>query len=246
MPAYNAEATLERTFRDLPDPLRDRVILVDDASRDRTVDVARELGIEVLRHDTNRGYGANQKTCYAAALDRGAEVIIMVHPDYQYDARLALVMADLIRFGTCDVVLGNRIRTRREALDGGMPKWKYFVNRSTTFVENLILGQSLGDFHSGFRAYSREVLETIPFENNSDDFAFDQEFLVQAVAAGFKIGDVPVPVRYLSESSSIGLRRSVTYGFGGIRAVGAYYLTKWRLLRDPRFMGLSQRRKHPQ
>lgn len=246
MPAFNAEATLERTFRDLPDVFQDRVILVDDGSGDRTVELADELGLEVVCHVSNKGYGANQKTCYRAALERGAQIVIMVHPDYQYDSRLTLVMAELIRFGTCDMVLGNRIRTRREALDGGMPKWKYFVNRTSTFVENFILGQSLGDFHSGFRAYSRELLETIPFENNSDDFAFDQELLVQAVAAGFKIGDIPVPVRYLSESSSIGLRRSMTYGLGGIRAVGAYYLTKWGLLRDPRFLGLSRKRKRPQ
>lgn len=243
MPAYNAEATVEQTFADLPVQLQRRVILVDDGSTDRTVEVARRLGIEVLQHDRNRGYGANQKTCYRAALDRGATVVIMVHPDYQYDSRVALVMAELIRFGICDMVLGNRIRTRHEALDGGMPKWKYFINRSSTFLENMILGQSIGDFHSGLRAYSSQLLEAVPFEHNSDDFAFDQEFLVQAVAYGFRIGDVPVPVRYMSESSSIGFRRSVRYGLGGLAAIGTYYLTKLGMSDDPRFAGAKQSRR---
>lgn len=235
MPAYNAGATLEQTFRDIPAELQGNVILVDDCSSDDTVAIARTLGIEVIRHERNRGYGGNQKTCYRAALDKGASVVIMVHPDYQYDSRVSLIMADFIRLGICDMVLGNRIRTRHEALKGGMPKWKYFVNRSSTFLENLILGQSIGDFHSGFRAYSRELLETVPFECNSEDFAFDQEFLVQAVAYGFRIGDVPVPVRYMDEASSIGFRRSLKYGLGGLAAIGAYYLTRIGLSRDPRF-----------
>lgn len=242
MPAYNAEATVEHTFHDIPPQLQKNVILVDDCSSDATVDIARRLGIEVIRHERNRGYGGNQKTCYKAALERGAEVVIMVHPDYQYDSRVSLIMADLIRFGICDMVLGNRIRTRHEALKGGMPKWKYFVNRSTTFLENLILGQSIGDFHSGFRAYSRELLEAIPFESNSEDFAFDQQFLVQAVAYGFRIGDVPVPVRYMNEASSIGIRRSLKYGLGGLAAIGTYYLTKVRIASDPKFVGARESR----
>lgn len=242
MPAYNAEATLRHTFEDVPVALKGNVILVDDGSRDDTVRVADELGLQVIRHDRNRGYGANQKTCYRAALDQGAEIVIMLHPDYQYDSRVSLVMAELIRLGICDMVLGNRIRTRHEALSGGMPKWKYFVNRTSTLLENLILGQSIGDFHSGFRAYSRSLLETIPFDHNSDDFAFDQQFLVQAVAYGFRIGDVPVPVRYMDEASSIGFRRSVRYGLGGLGAIGTYYMTKAHLSNDPKFLGARQSR----
>jgi glycosyltransferase involved in cell wall biosynthesis len=243
MPAYNAAATLRRTFDDIPASLKGRIILVDDASVDDTVAVAEGLGIEVIRHEANRGYGGNQKTCYAAALDRGAEIVIMLHPDYQYDSRVSLVMAEFIRLGICDMVLGNRIRTRREALAGGMPKWKYFVNRTSTFAENFVLGQTVGDFHSGFRAYSRELLQTIPFAENSDDFAFDQEFLVQAVAFGFRIGDVPVPVRYMDEASSIGFRRSVRYGLGGLGAIAKFFLSRAGLSRDPRFTGARESRQ---
>lgn len=243
MPAYNAEATVRQTFEDIPDPLKGNVLLVDDGSKDETVEIAESLGIEVIRHEQNRGYGGNQKTCYAAALARGADIVIMLHPDYQYDSRVSLIMAELIQFDICDMVLGNRIRTRQEALRGGMPKWKYFINRLSTFFENFILGQSIGDFHSGFRAYSRELLETIPFHENSEDFAFDQQFLVQAVAYGFRIGDVPVPVRYMDEASSINFRRSVRYGVGGLGAIGTYFLYKFGLSRDAKFKGAKQSRK---
>lgn len=243
MPAYNAELTLRQTYEDIPEQLKQRVILVDDCSTDDTVDVANELGLVVIRHKSNEGYGGNQKTCYRAALDRGADVVVMLHPDYQYDSRVSLIMAELIQFDICDLVLGNRIRTRREALDGGMPKWKYFTNRISTFFENLILGQSIGDFHSGFRAYSRDLLLTIPFESNSDDFAFDQELLVQAVAFGYRIGDVPVPVRYFEEASSINFRRSVKYGVGGLNAISSYYLNKLGIKRDPKFKGARDSRK---
>jgi len=235
MPAYNASATLERTYLDIPEVIRHQVILVDDCSSDNTSELAKDLGITVVRHSQNRGYGGNQKTCYQTALDHGAEIVVMIHPDYQYDARVALIMAEIIQLGTCDMVLGNRIRTRREALDGGMPKWKYFVNRMSTFGENLVLGQSIGDFHSGLRAYSRQLLETIPYERNSDDFAFDQEMLVQAVAFGFKVGDIPVPVRYMKEASSINFKRSVRYGLGGLGAIGAHWLHKASLRKDDRF-----------
>jgi len=235
MPAYNAESTLEATYKDLPEVLQDRVILVDDGSSDNTVKIAQQLGIKVIEHRSNMGYGANQKTCYRAALEHGAKYVVMIHPDYQYDARMALVMVEIIALGNCDVVLGNRIRTRREALNGGMPLWKYLANRISTFVENLILGQSIGDFHSGMRAYSKEVLEVLPIELNSDDFTFDQEFLVQAVAAGFRIGDVPVPVRYMAEASSINVRRSMTYAWGGLGAVFAYLLHKSSIRKDDRF-----------
>ncbi|NQV74313.1 glycosyltransferase family 2 protein [bacterium] len=235
MPAFNAEKTLEATYNDLPELLRKRVILVDDGSSDQTVEIARGLGLQVIVHSSNMGYGANQKTCYKAALNDGAKYVVMVHPDYQYDARMALVMVEIIALGNCDVVLGNRIRTRQEALKGGMPLWKYLANRVSTFAENLILGQSIGDFHSGMRAYSREVLEILPIDENSDDFAFDQEFLVQAVAADFRIGDVPVPVRYMSEASSIDVRRSLIYAWGGLGAVFAYLFHKISLRKDSRF-----------
>jgi glycosyltransferase involved in cell wall biosynthesis len=243
MPAYNAEATVQQTFDDIPAVLKSQVILVDDGSKDRTVEIARSLGIEVIQHEKNRGYGGNQKTCYRAALDKGADIVIMLHPDYQYDSRVSLIMAELIQFDICDMVLGNRIRTRNEALSGGMPKWKYFINRISTFMENFILGQSIGDFHSGFRAYSRELLETVPFHENSEDFAFDQQFLVQAVAYGFRIGDVPVPVRYMDEASSINFRRSVRYGVGGLGAIGTYYLCRLGLSRDAKFRGAKKLRK---
>lgn len=243
MPAYNAEATVKQTFDDIPETLKEQVILVDDGSTDRTVEIAHSLGIQVIQHEKNRGYGGNQKTCYRAALDRGADIVVMLHPDYQYDSRVALIMAQLIQLNICDMVLGNRIRTRHEALAGGMPKWKYFINRLSTFLENFILGQSIGDFHSGFRAYSRELLETIPFHENSEDFAFDQQFLVQAVAFGFRIGDVPVPVRYMDEASSINFRRSVRYGVGGLAAIGTYYLTKVNLSRNAKFEGAKKIRE---
>lgn len=234
-PAFNAANTLGATVQEIPEGFGDCRILVDDASRDNTVEEAERLGLHVVCHEQNRGYGGNQKTCYQTALDLGADYVVMIHPDNQYDARIAPVMVDLIRIGVCDIVLGNRIRTRREALDGGMPLWKYIINRSSTFAENLVLGQSLGDFHSGFRAYSRRVLESIPFQRNSEDFAFDQEFLMQAINAGFKIGDVPVPVRYMKEASSISFRRSVRYGFGAIDAFAGMKLHQWRWRDDPRF-----------
>jgi len=236
MPAFNAEKTLRATIDEIPSHFGKYLILVDDASTDGTVVLAHKLGLTVIEHSVNRGYGGNQKTCYEAALKTDADVVVMLHPDNQYDARVAPVMVDLIRLGICDVVLGNRIRTRAEALAGGMPFWKYVINRVSTFSENLVLGQSLGDFHSGFRAFSREVLERIPFNENSDDFAFDQEFLIQAVGFGFKIGDVPVPVRYMKESSSISFRRSVRYGFGGVNAFIGLRPHKMNLRKDRRFI----------
>jgi glycosyltransferase involved in cell wall biosynthesis len=212
MPAYNAEATLGRTLADIPKNSISEIILVDDCSRDRTVEVAESLGLTVIRHPQNTGYGGNQKTCYRAALDRGADIVVMIHPDYQYDSRVIPLAAELIRLGNCDVILGSRIRTRSEALQGGMPAWKYVANRCLTIFENVALGQNLGDFHSGFRAYSRAVLETIPWQENSDDFVFDTQFLAQAVWFGFRVGDIPVPVRYFAEASSINFRRSTRYG----------------------------------
>jgi len=226
MPAYNAALTLERTVADLPADAVDEVILVDDHSGDETVEIARRLGLTVITHEANQGYGANQKTCYRRALQTEAEFIVMIHPDYQYDARLLGVAVEILRLGICDCVLGSRIRTRREAISGGMPRWKYLANRVLTTIENVALGQNLGDFHSGFRAYRREVLETIPFEDNADHFVFDSQFLAQAVYFGFKLGDIPVPVRYFDEASSINLWRSLRYGFGTLWVVLKFWLRK--------------------
>lgn len=212
MPAYNAATTLERTLKDIPTGTVDEIILVDDCSRDNTVELAKSLGLTVIRHEKNTGYGGNQKTCYTAALERGADIVVMIHPDYQYDSRVIPVAAELIRLGNCDVILGSRIRTRQEALQGGMPAWKYIANRCLTIFENVALGQNLGDFHSGFRAYRREVLENIPWQENSNDFVFDTQFLAQAVFFNFRLGDIPVPVRYFAEASSINFRRSTRYG----------------------------------
>ena len=237
MPAYNAATTLEKTYRDIPPGSVDEVIVVDDASRDRTVAIARALGLTVVVHPRNRGYGANQKTCYDEALQRRADIVVMIHPDYQYDSRLTPLLTGFIEAGICDVVLGSRIRTRREALACGMPRYKYLANRILTLVENVALGQNLGEFHSGFRAYSRAVLETIPYHANSDDFVFDTQFLVQAVYFGFRLGDVPVPVRYMAEASSIDFRRSVAYGVGTLWTLGRYQAHRLGVRRDPLFVG---------
>lgn len=212
MPAYNAEKTLLRTLNDIPKGSADEIILVDDASKDNTAALAKELGIKVIIHDKNMGYGANQKTCYRAALNSSADIVVMLHPDYQYDPRLVPFLSGLIREGICDIVLANRIRTRREAIEGGMPIYKYIFNRMLTFVENLFLGLNLGEYHTGYRAYSRKVLETIPFEKNSNDFVFDQQILFQAAFYGFRIGEIPVPARYFEEASSINFARSFRYG----------------------------------
>jgi len=226
MPAYNAELTLEKTFYDIPEDSVAEVILVDDASTDNTVELARRLGITVICHDKNMGYGANQKSCYDAALAKGADAVVMIHPDYQYDARIIPHALGFLSTGICDVILGSRIRTRRETLDSGMPLYKYLSNRFLTFIENIILGQNLGDFHSGFRAYTREVLETIPYRQNSDDFVFDSEFLALAAYSGFRIGDVPIPTRYFDEASSINFKRSVKYGLQTLAVMLQYLLAR--------------------
>ncbi|MBN1504032.1 MAG: glycosyltransferase family 2 protein [Candidatus Eisenbacteria bacterium] len=240
MPAYNAETTLEKTIADIPPGTADEIILVDDCSRDNTVALAAKLGLTVIRHQTNLGYGGNQKTCYAEALKRDAAIVIMVHPDYQYDSSLIPVMTELLRKKHCDVILGNRIRTRREALAGGMPVYKYIANRLLTVVENVWLGQNLGEFHSGLRGYRREVLDTIPWEKNSDDFVFDSQFLVQAAHFGFQLGDIPVPVRYMKEASSINFRRSVEYGTRTLWTLVAYSLHRWNIRKNPMFVKKQQ------
>jgi len=224
LPAYNAERTLAATVADVPPGSVDEILLVDDGSRDRTVEIARAMGLTVIAHPQNRGYGGNQKTCYRYALDHGADVVVMIHPDYQYDARVIPHAVGIVELGICDVVLGNRVRSRQEAVACGMPWWKYVSNRGLTVFENVALGQNLGEFHSGFRVYRRSVLETIPFDRNSDDFVFDTQFLVQAVHFGFRLGDVPVPVRYFAEASSINFRRSTKYGIETVKTVGQFWL----------------------
>ena len=213
MPAYLAGRTLEATWRDLPHDIVDEVIVVDDASDDDTVSVARALGLEVILHPQNMGYGANQKTCYMEALTRGADIVVMVHPDYQYDPRLVTAMAGMIASGVYDIVVGSRI-LGGGALRGGMPVWRYVANRILTLFENLLLGAKLSEYHSGYRAYSRGLLDAVPWQRNSDDFVFDNEILAQAIVGGFRIGEISVPTRYFAQASSINFPRSVRYGFG--------------------------------
>jgi len=231
MPAFNAAATLEKTFEDIPKGSVDEVILTDDCSSDTTVEIAKKLGLTVIQHDHNKGYGANQKTCYEAALKNGADAVIMIHPDYQYDSRLIPFALGFLSTGICDIIIGSRIRSRREALDGGMPLYKYISNRFLTIIENVVLGQNLGDFHSGFRAYSRGVLVSVPFRKNSDDFVFDTQFLAQAAYLGFRIGDIPIPTRYFEDASSINFIRSTKYGLQTLLIMLKFILQKSGLLR---------------
>ena len=242
LPAYNAEKTLEKTIHDIPKGAVSEIILVDDCSSDGTADLSRRLGLTTIVHTQNKGYGGNQKTCYTEALKRGADIVIMIHPDYQYDARLTPIMTGLISAGVCDVVLGNRIRTRWEALKGGMPLYKYLFNRLLTGFENEVTGQNLGEWHSGLRAYSREVLETLNWELNSDDFVFDQQFLIQAAANRFRLGDVPVAARYFAEASSINFRRSVVYGLSTLWVLLQFLLHRLGLVR---FDFLTPKREPP-
>jgi glycosyltransferase involved in cell wall biosynthesis len=213
MPAFHAARTIEATFRGLPSDIVDRVLLVDDASNDETAEKAMELGIDVLTHSSNRGYGANQKTCYQAALEDGADIVVMVHPDYQYDPRLVTAMAAMIESEIYDIVIGSRI-SGGGALRGGMPVWKYIANRGLTILQNLLLGAHLSEYHSGYRAYSRDVLKKLNWQKNSNDFVFDNQFLVQGIIAGFRMGEISVPTKYNQEASSINLFRSVQYGLG--------------------------------
>jgi glycosyltransferase involved in cell wall biosynthesis len=235
MPAYNAAQTLQRVYDDIPKDVVDEVIVVDDGSTDDTAAIAESLPVTLIRHPRNLGYGANQKTCYRTALAHDAAYVILLHADGQYDGRMIEPAIHILKLGICDVLLGNRIRTRREALSSGMPPIKYVANRALTLIEHLAAGQNLGEWHSGFRAYRRRVLETIPFMVNSDDFVFDSQFLVQAVHFGFKLADVPVPVRYFDEASSISLRASARYALRTLATFVEWYAHKLRLRDAPRF-----------
>lgn len=244
MPAYNAELTLERTYRDLPLDVIDHIIVVDDASRDHTVDVARRLGLEVIVHPSNRGYGGNQKTCYQKALSLGADIVVMVHPDYQYEPRLVRAIAAPIADGVYDVVLGSRI-LGKGALKGGMPIYKYICNRVLTLLQNILINQKLSEYHTGFRAFSRNVLETLPFEENSDDFLFDNQMLVQAHAAKYRIAELSCPTKYFAEASSINFRRSLIYGVGCLMFSIRFLLHRLNLIQSPLFAFRSPIDKRP-
>lgn len=234
LPAYNAARTLKQTFDDIPHDIVDEVILTDDASTDETVAVAGGLGITTLRHDRNRGYGGNQKTCYAAALERGADIVVMLHPDYQYAPRLVTAMASMIASGEFDVALGSRI-LGVGALAGGMPVYKYVANRVLTLVQNLAIGHKLSEYHTGYRAWSSAVLRRLPLEACSEDFVFDNQMLAQAVYFGFRIGEISCPTRYFAEASSINFRRSVVYGLGVLRTSWLFRAQRLGWVRSPLF-----------
>ena len=226
MPAYNAEKTLEMTYNEIPFEIVDDVILVDDASRDRTSEVARKMGIHTIVHTENLGYGGNQKSCYRAALKLGADIVIMVHPDYQYTPRLIPAMASMIAYGEFDAVLGSRI-LGIGALQGGMPLYKYIANRVLTLFENMLLGHKLSEYHTGYRAFSREILERLPLEKNSNDFVFDNQMLAQIIWFGYRIGELTCPTKYFEDASSINFRRSVAYGLGVLKTAVQFRLHKW-------------------
>lgn len=234
MPAYNAARTLERTYADIPHEIVDRIILVDDVSQDETVQVAGQLGLDVIIHSQNRGYGGNQKTCYEAALLAGADIVVMLHPDYQYDATRIPALIAPIADGSRALMLGSRFLG--DPLAGGMPRWKYISNRFLTEIENLAFGLRLSEYHTGLRAYSRQLLETVPYHLNSDDFVFDQELIAQVVAAGMstRIGEIAVPTRYFEEASSVGLKRSIVYGLSTLRVVARYLLHRLGVRRSPK------------
>lgn len=238
LPAYNAARTLEKTLRDVPGGVVDLFILVDDCSSDETVTVAErlkgEFPLKVIRHDRNRGYGGNQKTCYGAAVQESADVVVMLHPDYQYEPKLLPTLAGLVSSGVYDASLGSRI-LGRGALKGGMPLYKYIFNRILTLIENVAIGQKLSEYHTGYRAFSRRVLTSLPLDANSDDFVFDNEMLVQCHLSGFRIGEISVPTKYFPEASSINFRRSVQYGLGVLRCSFEGLLWRWGYRSNPRF-----------
>lgn len=235
LPAYNAEKTLARTYAEIPMDIVDEVVLVDDHSTDRTADLARELGIvHVLVHTRNRGYGGNQKTCYRKALELGADIVVMLHPDYQYTPRLIESMAYLAARKVYPAVIGSRI-LGKGALRGGMPLYKYVFNRFLTLTQNILMGQKLSEYHTGYRLFTAEVLRDIPFEKNSDDFVFDNEMLAQVLYRGYEVGEVSCPTLYFEEASSINFRRSMVYGLGVLRVAWTYRLHRWGWIRSPLF-----------
>jgi glycosyltransferase involved in cell wall biosynthesis len=234
LPAYNAEKTIESTYHEIPFDIVDEVILVDDASKDNTVSVAKQLGIRVIKHDKNLGYGGNQKTCYNAALQQNADIVVMLHPDYQYTPKLISAMAYLIESNEFDVVLGSRILGGK-ARSGGMPLYKYISNRFLTLVQNILLGAKLSEYHTGYRAFTRKVLESIPINNNSNDFVFDNEMLSQILYADFRVGEISCPTKYFAEASSINFFRSLKYGLGCLRTSLLFRLSKMGLVQSPIF-----------
>jgi glycosyltransferase involved in cell wall biosynthesis len=242
MPAFHAGKTLQATWRELPHDIVDEVIVVDDSSHDDTVGVARALGLDVILHPRNVGYGGNQKTCYTEALARGAEIVVMVHPDYQYDPRMVTAMAAMIASGIYDLVIGSRI-LGGGALAGGMPGWKYVANRALTAFENVLLRAHLSEYHTGYRAYSRTFLDTLPWRLNSDDYVFDNEILAQAIVGGFRIGEVSVPTRYFADASSITFARSLRYGLGVVRTTLLAALARTGIYRHRLFAANEARRR---
>jgi glycosyltransferase involved in cell wall biosynthesis len=232
LPAYNAETTLARTVAELDRNIVDEIVLVDDASTDQTIALGRKIGLEPIRHERNLGYGGNQKTCYRRALELGADIIVMVHPDYQYTPLLVPAMASMIAYGTYDLVLGSRILAQ-DTIARGMPRHKYVANRMLTLTENIVLGQKLSEYHTGLRAFSRTLLAALPFGRNSDDFIFDNQFIVQAIAAGARIGELSCPTRYAADSSSIDLMNSIRYGVGVLRTCAQYRLSRHGLRKYP-------------
>jgi glycosyltransferase involved in cell wall biosynthesis len=242
LPAYNAAQTLEMTFREIPADVVDDVILVDDASTDDTLRLAKHLGVFAVRHHYNKGYGANQKTCYRLALERGADIVIMLHPDYQYTPKLLLPMASMLCSGLFDVVLGSRI-LGTGALAGGMPLYKYMANRALTFAQNILLGHKLSEYHTGYRGFTRSVMESLPFDRNSDDFIFDNQMLSQVIYRGFKVGEISCPARYFPEASSINFWRSVIYGLGVLKTSISFRLARLGFDRGTIFEGLSIAKK---
>ena len=232
MPAYNAQKTIKKTYQDLPKDLISEVILVDDASADNTAEIAKKLGITVYVHKKNKGYGGNQKTCYDEALKRKPDVIVMVHPDYQYDAKLVGILCEPIVNKRAEVMLGSRIQTRTQVLAGGMPKYKYFANRFLTLCENLAMGLNLSEYHTGFRAFSTKVLETVPYHKLSDDFVFDQQILISALSYKFNISEFPVPCKYFPEASSINFIRSTKYGLLTLWGVFLYLLSQLKIIKS--------------